>query len=1168
MAGELPHLQLPSHSRSIKFVHQDCLVTWLRVSGSDNRCELCHETIQFRHVYAENAPALLPLSEFMALLVPRVRAVLEYTTKVLVAALLWFVLLPLQTAWCLKTCLLINANGLLAIPATADPSFLQPVLVTWWVGVALNFVVMMVSHLALALFNFLNKELRVIETNVAPNEERNRLENPDLHEDLREAGVEEAEPAEELFRIPRREGVLGVGVVGEIGEEEDALQELFIPSIVKCAEMMVFNAAFLLAVVCLPAMVGQTLLYLLSLMRRGMGRTVWRDFVMNLDMRGSPELGVNLALLLLLDLDEQLLRRTVAMGGEMAVGYCAIFACLVSVGFGYFLVNYNHRTMLRAQQALSNAIVGAVDWNLRLFKYSVIVGVLFCFLPNAIGWLIDLSTLRVFDCSLAERMSMCSDRVLFCTAVHWLLGFLFVLHAAAIVSETRALLNISLVSDFLPDFSNDLADFGQLIELEDNLHAPPLHARNLAHMSVIQLLERTLLYTLYCLLGVMLCVLIPVNFGHFVVPGSHPLKFQYENTIFDVHVSMEMLFFHFVLPFALERLRHRNLTKWILKTFFENACQFLDLNDLLAEEVDRRIPALVQITEMSIHAMEESEQRLYSAEMRRLDQLRVMQNSVSELDALLKRYYDALLGQAPTYWLEALDFFRQHVNDTLILDLSTELIAIRSKRLDRLRSTLNAMKERQDELRRVAGGAIEMQSMNLLQSCISNMQSQLNRVSALVEEADGLDFEFSDQFNISHIKETVTAAAEENSAFDEAEDSVFEDNETIWCDVASENEGEDTEFLGDERDSSPMVSVGGALQCWENDGFPSLRIPALFTQIIESRLKITVRGSSMAELDAIEEKVGFNISNLLSTLSAETLQIDNYPFSLNSSPMALNRWQVPYFVRVLVLCIAAAFVIAFSFSALIHLPLLIGGAFLRLAGLPSGHDLYCIVVGAVFLWASVASCQQLVLVLAQSMRNADFTAVMVTLSKYCLVVLKVAVVGVVWLTAVPFLVGILFEVLFLVPALTQYNETPFYPLMQSWAMGLVFLKMWARGVLIGAVGGDEWRVKLERVLELGFERLDVVFVFGQIISPILLQLLDQLLVPYFLGKLAGLFFPGDYLVQSCIMRFAYIAYLALRLAYRAMVYLIKLVIKMHNEFRDSRYLLGTELANRIELVSR
>ena len=269
MAGELPHLQLPSHSRSIKFVHQDCLVTWLRVSGSDNRCELCHETIQFRHVYAENAPALLPLSEFMALLVPRVRAVLEYTTKVLVAALLWFVLLPLQTAWCLKTCLLINANGLLAIPATADPSFLQPVLVTWWVGVALNFVVMMVSHLALALFNFLNKELRVIETNVAPNEERNRLENPDLHEDLREAGVEEAEPAEELFRIPRREGVLGVGVVGEIGEEEDALQELFIPSIVKCAEMMVFNAAFLLAVVCLPAMVGQTLLYLLSLMRRG-----------------------------------------------------------------------------------------------------------------------------------------------------------------------------------------------------------------------------------------------------------------------------------------------------------------------------------------------------------------------------------------------------------------------------------------------------------------------------------------------------------------------------------------------------------------------------------------------------------------------------------------------------------------------------------------------------------------------------------------------------------------------------------------------------------------------------------------------------------------------------------------------------------------------------------
>ena len=185
-----------------------------------------------------------------------------------------------------------------------------------------------------------------------------------------------------------------------------------------------------------------------------------------------------------------------------------------------------------------------------------------------------------------------------------------------------------------------------------------------------------------------------------------------------------------------------------------------------------------------------------------------------------------------------------------------------------------------------------------------------------------------------------------------------------------------------------------------------------------------------------------------------------------------------------------------------------------------------------------------------------------------MVVLKVAFVGGVWLTAVPFLVGILFEVLFLVPALTQYNETPFYPLMQSWAMGLVFLKMWARGVLIGAVGGDEWRVKLERVLELGFERLDVLFVFGQIISPILLQLLDQLLVPYFLGKMAGLFFPGDYLVQSCIMRFTYIAYLAMRLAYRAIVSLTRQLVKMHNEFRDSRYLLGTELANRSDITGR
>ena len=1131
-------------------------MTWLRVSGGDNRCELCHEPIQFRHVYAENTPALLPLSEFVTLLLPRVKGFLEHTARIAVAVICWFVLLPLQTAWCLKTCLLVNVSGLGALPAAVDPSVLQPLLVTWWVGVALNFLVLMVSHLAFGLTNFLAKELLAVERNAVVADQQTRPGEHDQAEDQRvDDAAEGNDHGEELIHIPRRDDVLGVGVVGEGGEEEDVLQDLFVPSILKCFEMMMFNAAFFLAVVCLPAMVGQAVLYIFSVLRHGLGGSAWREFVMSLDIRSAPELSGNLAVVLMLDLDEELLRRSVAMGGEMMVGYLALSVGLVCAGAGYCLVHYNHRTVARVQRAFTTAVAGAIDWNMRVLKYSVIVGVLFCFLPNAIGWLIDLSTLRVFDCSLAERMAMCSDRVLFCTAVHWLLGFLFVLHAAAIISEARALLNIAMVSDYLPDFSNDLADFGQLIELEDNPHAPPARARNLANMSLMQLLERTLLYTLYCLLGVMLYVLIPVNFGHYIVPGSHPLKFQYENTIFDVHVSMEMLFFHFVLPFALERLRHRNLTKLALKLFFENACILLELRELLTEEADRRVPALVHMMEMSMQAENEAEQRSQALETRRMEELRSLRNDIAELDNLLEKYVAASVGRAPTVWLEMMTGFRCSVNRTLLRELYSQTTSISSRRLSRLKAMLEALKARQAELRRVASRTIEAQSVSLLQTCMSSQQTQLLRLDEWAEAAERLN----DEAELCIPSPHLPAGAVDESG---AEVDVDLNVDSVWSDVASDHDGSPLDISGSEREpvgSSPAES-------WDYEGFSITHIPKVFTYITASRSDVTVSGS---DDESLECSIRFKISRVLDSLQNSCLENEDFSFSAPPAPgSASSHLRLPFPLRVLMLGLTSAVAVALFFSTILHVPLLVGGAILRMAGLSSGHDLYCIVAGTIFLWAVIASGQQVVAALAQSLRAADVSAVMYTLSRYCLVILKVALVGGVWLTAVPFLVGILFEVLFLVPALTQYNETPFYPLMQSWAMGLVFLKMWARGVLIGAVGGDEWRVKLERVLELGFERLDVVFVFGQIIGPILLQLLDQLLVPYFLGKIAGLCFQGDYLVQSCIMRFAYIAYLAIRLAYRALTYAARLVVRMHNEFRDSRYLLGTELANRNEVVSR
>ena len=79
----------------------------------------------------------------------------------------------------------------------------------------------------------------------------------------------------------------------------------------------------------------------------------------------------------------------------------------------------------------------------------------------------------------------------------------------------------------------------------------------------------------------------------------------------------------------------------------------------------------------------------------------------------------------------------------------------------------------------------------------------------------------------------------------------------------------------------------------------------------------------------------------------------------------------------------------------------------------------------------------------------DFNAkrVLMIVLKWCGIVLKVAAVGLLWLLVPPMLLGYLIEALMVVPVRVSINETPTYPFWQSWAIGLIALKVWTRFVL-------------------------------------------------------------------------------------------------------------------------
>lgn len=90
---------------SIRYVHQDCLMQWLKVSKKNKgKCELCGEKFHFQNVYAEGAPTRLTIWEVILELLPRIITISKSVVYVTFSAFFWGVCLPLFTNWWIRLC--------------------------------------------------------------------------------------------------------------------------------------------------------------------------------------------------------------------------------------------------------------------------------------------------------------------------------------------------------------------------------------------------------------------------------------------------------------------------------------------------------------------------------------------------------------------------------------------------------------------------------------------------------------------------------------------------------------------------------------------------------------------------------------------------------------------------------------------------------------------------------------------------------------------------------------------------------------------------------------------------------------------------------------------------------------------------------------------------------
>ena len=105
------------------------------------------------------------------------------------------------------------------------------------------------------------------------------------------------------------------------------------------------------------------------------------------------------------------------------------------------------------------------------------------------------------------------------------------------------------------------------------------------------------------------------------------------------------------------------------------------------------------------------------------------------------------------------------------------------------------------------------------------------------------------------------------------------------------------------------------------------------------------------------------------------------------------------------------------------------------------YDLYNMCAGVMVLWATSIAGRY---ILKDVEVHNNVVSILGVLGKWMVIGVKVLVLGSIWLVVIPLMIGVIFESVAVIPLRVAAQETPVYPLMQCWALGLVFLKIWMR----------------------------------------------------------------------------------------------------------------------------
>ncbi|XP_037085050.1 E3 ubiquitin-protein ligase MARCHF6-like [Pollicipes pollicipes] len=516
---------------SIKYIHQECLIQWLRYSRKEY-CELCNHRFSFTPIYSPDMPKRLPIADILSGLLGSVATAVRFWFHYTLVAFAWLGIVPL-TACRIYRCLFAGSvNSILSLPLDmlSTENLLSDILqgclvVTCTLCAFISLVWLREQILHGGGPDWLEQEAAAHE------EDGGAPVGP-------AADADEAEPPfEDAADEPGGGGGAGGGGGGGGGADggadwngfadgeraaagaddnnwnpmdwDRAAEELTWERLLGLDGSLVFlehvfwvvslNTLFILVFAFCPYHIGHFAI---------MGFRV-QDMVMSSHFEG-----------LLTTL----------------VGYCIIGVMFVLLHTFASLLS-----MLRAKRILGVCYV--------VVKVSMLAVVEIGVFPLVCGWWLDVCSLTLLDTSLQDRQKAFKLAPGSCMFLHWLVGMIYVFYFASFILLLREVLRPGVLW-FLRNLNDP--DFNPIQEM---IHLPVLRHTRRFIASVI-IFGTTVLLMLW----------LPVRFIQYCWPRFLPYNVALVNEGPVVEPSLQILLLQVFLPALLEqghtKVWLKNLVRW------------------------------------------------------------------------------------------------------------------------------------------------------------------------------------------------------------------------------------------------------------------------------------------------------------------------------------------------------------------------------------------------------------------------------------------------------------------------------------------------------------------------------------------------------------------------------------------------------------------------------